>query len=483
MIPKSPAAIIAMLAILKADCIYVPIDPEAPALRTAKILKSCESRCILASGRVAGLLDELFLDENLRSSTLIGSLGEDCMEGQRFRAHFSYRDTSGYSDEPLDCRNTESDPAHIMFTSGSTGVPKGVVITHSNVIHFVNWAVRYFGIGPSDRISGHPPLHFDLSTFDIFGTFKAGAQLHPVPPELSFLPNTVADFIRRHELTQWFSVPSLLQYMARFQVVKMNDFPALRRLLWCGEVFATPSLIHWMKRLPHVQFTNLYGPTEGTIASSYYTLPACPKEERSSIPIGSPCDGEALFVLDENLNQVPPGQTAELFIAGTGLSPGYWKDEERTHAAFPFSQDAGGCPQRLYRTGDLGTIGEDGLIYFIGRTDSQIKSRGYRIELGEIEATMNRLEDVDQSAVVAIPGEHFEGQSICCAYSLRPGSLLNPRALRSELARYLPAYMLPAQWMELEQFPRNGNGKIDRKRVKELFVNKPDTAKTAAAAS
>src|SRR5207244_4209066 len=144
--------------------------------------------------------------------------------------------------DPLDYRNGPAHPAHILFTSGSTGMPKGVVIPHGNVIHFVEWARRYFNLGPTDRISGHPPLHFDLSTFDVFGTFASGAELHLVPPEINLLPNALAEFIRRAELTQWFSVPSLLSYMAKFDVVQFNDFPALRRLLWCGEVFPTPAL-------------------------------------------------------------------------------------------------------------------------------------------------------------------------------------------------------------------------------------------------
>ena len=166
-----------------------------------------------------------------------------------------------YSPEPLTYENKRHDPAHILFTSGSTGTPKGVVISHANVIHFVEWAVRYFGMAPSDRNSGHPPLPFDLSVFDIFGTFAAGAQLFPVPGKLNVEPHKLADFIRDNNLTQWFSVPSLLHYMAKFDVVRPNDFPALKRVLWCGEVFPTSSLIYWMKRLPHVQFTNLYGPT------------------------------------------------------------------------------------------------------------------------------------------------------------------------------------------------------------------------------
>ncbi len=166
--------------------------------------------------------------------------------------------------------------------------------------------------------------------------------------------------------------------MARFDVVRPNDFPDLKRLLWCGEVFPTASLAYWMEKLPHVQFTNLYGPTETTIASSYYTVPAAPSDKAAPIPIGIGCDGEELLVVDENLRWLPHGQIGELCIRGTGVSLGYWRDPKMTARAFvrnPARSDG----DRLYRTGDLAKVGEDGLVYFLCRKDTQIKSRGYRI--------------------------------------------------------------------------------------------------------
>src|SRR3989449_823116 len=256
-----------------------------------------------------------------------------------------------------------------------------------------------------------------------------------VPPGLSWLPNGLAEFIRASELTQWFSVPSLLSYMAKFDVVEFNDFPTLRRLLWCGEVFPTPALRYWMARLPNVTFTNLYGPTEATIASSYYTVPRCPEDDRAAIPIGTPCEGEELLVLDEALRRVSPGEVGELYIRGVGLSPGYWRDPEKTRAVFlrnPFSSDPA---DRIYRTGDLARIGDDALVYFLGRADSQIKSRGYRIELGEIEAALNAVSCLQECAVVAIPTDGFEGTAICCAYVPRPGVPVTPAELRRDLVQ------------------------------------------------
>jgi non-ribosomal peptide synthetase component F len=181
------------------------------------------------------------------------------------------------------------------------------MITHSNVVHFLEWAIRYFDMKASDRISCHSPLPFDLSTFDVYGTFLAGAELHLVPSEISLLPHKLAEFVRQAELTQWFSVPSVLSYMTQFDVLKFHDFPSLERLLWCGEAIQTPTLIYWMQRLPHVAFTNLYGPTEATIASSYYTVPACPSHKQDDIPIGTCCAGEELLILDESLQPVAVG--------------------------------------------------------------------------------------------------------------------------------------------------------------------------------
>ncbi len=466
LMPKAPTALVCQLGILKADCSYVPLDATSPAPRLAKIVEACEPRVILAAGPVAKLFDEVLVESRLDHPPLIGWMDEESVSESNFQPAFLPIDLAGYSGAPVDCQNTSDDAAHILFTSGSTGVPKGVVITHSNVIHFVEWAVEYFGINSSDRISGHPPLHFDLSTFDIFGTFAAGAQLHLVPAELNLLPNKIAEFIRAAELTQWFSVPSLLNYMAKLDAVKPQDFPTLRRLLWCGEVFPTPGLRYWMQRLPHVQFTNLYGPTEATIASGYYTVPQCPTSDDEPIPIGHGCGGEELLVLDEQLKPVPVGEIGDLYIRGVGLSPGYWRDEEKTAAVFLPNPDA--PADQLYRTGDLAQTGEDGLVYFLGRADSQIKSRGYRIELGEIETVLNALGILRECAVVAIDTGGFEGATICCAY-VQAESETTPAALRKALGQRLPNYMLPARWLALEKLPKNGNGKIDRRSLKEGF--------------
>jgi amino acid adenylation domain-containing protein len=474
LIPKSPAAYISMLGILKADCIYVPMDTSSPAARLAKIVESCEPRFILGSGSVANTLDELMSEDGFRSSVSIGPvpvgwMDDDAAAGRNFEVRFSKSDLVSYSGAPLDYQNTREDPAYILFTSGSTGTPKGVVITHSNVIHFIEWANRYFGICSSDRLSAHPPLHFDLSTFDTFAAFAAGAELHLVSPTLNLLPNKMADFIRASELTQWVSVPSILSYMVKFDVVSFNDFPTLKRLLWCGDVFPTPPLIYWMRRLPKVSFTNLYGPTEATVASSYYTIPICPEDERAAIPIGTPCGGEDLLALDDNLRPVPQGETGNLYIRGVGLSPGYWRDREKTDAVFlpnPQSSDPG---DRIYKTGDLARIGLDGLVYFLGRADSQIKSRGYRIELGEIESALNAVDGLEECAVVAVNSDGFEGAMICCAYALKSGVQVTPNILREMLSKALPHYMLPSKWMAFDKLPKNANAKIDRPKLREHF--------------
>ncbi len=467
LMPKSPEAIISMLGILKADCLYVPIDSASPAARIAKIMEACDNRWILAAGSVANLLDELLAESRFRTFISVGWMERESPTGKNFRARFSLKDLQNHSGEPLDWQNSPQDPAHILFTSGSTGTPKGVVISHSNVIHFIEWATKYFGMSSSDRNSAHSPLHFDLSTFDIYGTFAAGGQLYLVPAELNLLPNKLAEFIRTNELTQWFSVPSVLGYMAKFDVVKFKDFPTLKRLLWCGEVFPTPALIYWMKRLPKMSFTNLYGPTETTIASSYYTVSQCPEDERAPIPIGTGCDGEELLVLDGNLEPVQQGIIGDLYICGVGLSPGYWRDPEKTRAAFlPNPKDP---LDRIYKTGDLAKIGDDGLVYYIGRADSQIKSRGYRIELGEIEAALNALNCLEECAVVAINVNGFEGAAICCAHVSRPGTGITPAFLRKELAKLVPSYMFPARWKAFERLPKNANGKIDRPKLREEF--------------
>jgi amino acid adenylation domain-containing protein len=465
--PKAPATIVGLLAALKAGCAYVPIDIASPARRVARIVRAADPAAALALGSAAGLIEELRMLGALEPSLPIVALDESASVSVVGCA-FGPADAASEPDDPPPARRGCDDAAQILFTSGSTGEPKGVVVTHASVDAFIRWAVPYFGIGSRDRTSGHPPLHFDLSTFDVFGSFCAGAELHLVPPN-TLLPGQLADFISGARLTQWFCVPSTMTYMANLGAVPEDGFPSLRRVLWCGEVLPTPVLAHWMRRNPQAAFTNLYGPTEATIASSHYTVSEVPADETVAIPIGTPCAGEELFVVTDRDELAAVDEIGELLIAGAGLSPGYWRDERTTRAAFVPDPRSDRQGSRAYRTGDLARRDRDGLLHFVGRTDSQVKSRGYRIELGEIEAALNALPAVGECAVVGVPSQGFEGTTICCALTPANGTQLPATTLRAELAASLPTYMLPSRWEMLDSLPHNGNGKIDRRRVRELF--------------
>ncbi len=462
---KSPAAVEAMHGVLKAGGVYVPLDSHGPPLRVARILDACDPRVVLFQHHLATRLEKVLHAWQPTHRPRLAQLGDG---GPHPRADCGPADLGTQPAHPPATRTRADDPAHILFTSGSTGTPKGVVISHRNVTAFVQWAVAQFGMVPQDRVACHSPLHFDLSTFDIYGTLAAGASVHLVPPELNLLPHKLAELMRVRELTQWLSVPSVLTLMAQADVIRPNDFPTLRRLFWCGEVMPTPTLIQWMRRLPHVTFTNLYGPTETTIASSFYAVPECPADPQQPISIGTACAGETLHVLDEHLAPVPAGEVGDLYIGGVGLSQGYWRSEDATRAAFvpsPFSDDPS---QRIYRTGDLARMDEAGLAWFLGRTDSQIKSRGYRIELGEVEAALHALPGLEECAVVAVDCGGFEGARICCAYVLRNGGP-GPASLRTQLKASLPGYMIPTRWLRYPRLPRNANGKVDRRRIHESF--------------
>jgi amino acid adenylation domain-containing protein len=460
LLPKSAEAIAAILGVLKIGAIYVPLDGASPPARlglmvagcapgwllTTRSLRSLASACIDEAGdRIVGLLE---LDDRhevhpIHDGPVPEEVGADPLSGEAL--------------------------AYILFTSGSTGTPKGVPIPHRNVVEYAGWANSHFGVRPGERIVSQAPLHFDMSVWDIFGTLAAGATLVLVPSEASLTPLLTVQFMRESRIQQWYSVPSILTAMAARDVLEPIDLPDMKRVIWGGDSFPVPALRYWMQRVPHAQFVNVYGPTEATINCTYFMVPRDWLTDRDQVPIGMPIPGRRLMIRDEEDRRLGTDRAGALYVGGSGLSPGYWNDPEKTHAAFrSFSDDPGG---RWYKTGDLAHVDEAGIFHFHGRADRQIKSRGYRIELDEVAVALARIEGIEQCAVIATPIGGFEGWQICAAYVSIEDVPMLVADLKSKLGSILPRYMIPRRWAQLTALPTNANGKVDLPKVRDIFAD------------
>lgn len=462
---RSAQVVMASLGILKADAVYVPMDAKAPIERLLKVMADSRPTALICDERLLSVLDGQL--SGLQTLRLLVMFGRRSGAGDVVDIPRVYFEELPSATLPPPYRNIDTDPAYILYTSGSTGSPKGVVVSHLNVRNYIEWAVSCFEIDSEERILSTAPFHFDMSTFDIFTTLKAGATLHIAPESSLLFPNKLLGLIEKEEITLWKGVSSLLVYLSNTGALKEGRIPSLEKILFGGEVFPTKHLMTWMNVYPEKSFYNVYGPTETTGISAYYPVERIPATANEAIPIGTACCNTEIFVLTDEDRLAEVGETGELCIRGSGLSLGYWNDEEKTARAFV--RNPLGCTQhdRIYRTGDLARMRQDGIIEYLGRKDFQIKFMGYRIEIYEVEKAILALEQVNQAAVLLCSSSQGELSQLV-AFIEGPDAL-DATAILQDLGRSLPSYMLPKQIIPLHTIPLTDRGKTDRAALQDYY--------------
>ena len=453
---KSIESLVAIYAVLKAGATYVPFDPHAPPARLAYMASDAGTRVVLTSSAKAAQSDDLLVDaRGVESLVVLDAEAAAVAQPAHAVRLLGNSDIDAAPDTAPDIAQSPDDLAYILYTSGSTGEPKGVMLSHANALAFVDWAVGEFAVRADDRLSSHAPLHFDLSVFDLFAAAHAGATLVLVPQTTAMFPARLKQFIDAEGLTVWYSVPSALTLLLTRGGVTHGAFPALRTILFAGEVFPMKYLVRLMELLPHVRFANLYGPTETNVCTWYEVPRYPPGDAPAAIPIGKPIAGVDAFPVDDAGRRVSRGEVGELYVRGPTVMHGYWGDAERS--ARTLFQENG---SHVYRTGDLVQEADDGNFLFLGRRDAQIKSRGYRIELGDIEAALYDHPAVVECAAIAVPDDVVTNRIKAVLVTREPTEEV---ALVEHCRTRLPRYMIPELFEFRDELPKSSTGKIARK--------------------
>lgn len=469
----NPESISAVLGILKIGGTYIPLDEYSPSERLEHIVKNTSLDVVVVDARWFDDHFELFELDQIKKIIVIGDNSQVTNVSNKT---VSYEKVMEYSSSEIQEINQVSDDlAYILHSSGSTGVPKGIMLTHRNARTFVDWMQKEFKLTRKDVVMSRAPFKFDLSVFDIFNTFNVGAKLVC----FDWNKQRVGDgkhidyvkLMKREKATIIYTTPStFISLMNRGNLG--NADLELREIMYAGEPFPIPQLRRLREALPRTRIANIYGPTETNIVT-YYWVDRVPEDD-SPIPLGDVVEDTEILVVSEDMKRIcEPNELGELWCRGGTVTIGYLGLEEKTKECLvrsPFHK----YPVFYWRTGDFGSRDEDGCLHYNGRRDHMIKVKGFRIELGEVETAISSFNGIDEFVVVAVPDEKY-GNRLYCYYSALKNKSFLSEDLVKHLRRKIPEYMIPYRFELLTNLPKTSSGKVDRvllaEQAKEELLN------------
>jgi amino acid adenylation domain-containing protein len=441
-LPKTNDSILTFIATLYSGNCYAPLDTKNPINRIESILKVLNPLCIITNNNYI---------ENLKKCDLkIQIINLDELDfDNHVDINFNYQ------------KCIDTDPAYIIHTSGSTGVPKGVVISHRSIFDYINWAIDTFNITENEVIGNQAPFIFDNSTLDIYLMMFTGATLYLIPEQMFMFPAKLLDFVEINKINFIFWVPSVLINVANLKLLDSIKIQSLKKVLFAGEVMPTQHLNYWIQNLhKDVLFANLYGPTEITVDCTFYIIDRVIHDDEV-LPIGKPCRNSDILILNEKNNLCKTEELGELCVRGSSIALGYWNNFERTNSVFIQNPLNKSFPEKIYRTGDIVFTNKKNEIIFVGRKDFQIKHLGYRIELGEIE---HSILSVFNSINACVLYDQSKSEIVLIYES---GLEIPVTEFRIKLNKVLSKYMIPTRYIKMDNLPLTTSGKIDR-----VFLNK-----------